>query len=460
MEALLARFDTAPPKMREASYVHGLNQVHQSDSTFSDYLKKENQNVEKFQTTDGSPAVSKEKADGDLHTRDVQNVEQSQNAEQSQNTERTEAQGLDAKNEVQKNAVAPNTLSPQNEKNEVNVADELFQDIDEAENVEVAQQEHSKDVLQDEVQETVFFEQDGANTDKKNAYVIARLLEGTDNKAKIEKPAKNSSIRNDEQDVSLANTIFASESVHKPLSSEVTAIKTDEFFETEKVSSLAQKTEYVFNDISAIVVEDYRTQSIGEKQKIKGFGADTSRSSVTMDMPLITNQVGDTLVNKATGTELLGAQQSLKFTSMLSEQIQQQATELVKAGTLVLQDGNKGTINLILHPEHLGNVKISLKVSENVLSGKIMVASEEAYNAFKANIAALKTAFNDQGFDTTNLDLSMSNSSNFAQGGQRESGKGTLFSNQRQQFVSVPESFAERMEEQAFIKDSYVNLMA
>ena len=97
-----------------------------------------------------------------------------------------------------------------------------------------------------------------------------------------------------------------------------------------------------------------------------------------------------------------------QFASLLSDRIKNSADDFVKAGSIILRDGNRGSINLILHPEELGNVKIRLQISDNILTGRITVASEEAYNAFKSNIAALTEAFASNGFDTAGFDLSWS----------------------------------------------------
>ena len=74
---------------------------------------------------------------------------------------------------------------------------------------------------------------------------------------------------------------------------------------------------------------------------------------------------------------------------MLSNQIQNNATEFVKTGSIILRDNNSGTINLVLHPEELGNVKISLEMNDKLVSARITVASEEAYQAFKESISSL-----------------------------------------------------------------------
>lgn len=106
-----------------------------------------------------------------------------------------------------------------------------------------------------------------------------------------------------------------------------------------------------------------------------------------------------------------------RFTEMLSSELQANAKELVKSGSVILKDHNNGTINLILHPEELGNVKIHLEVTDKVIAGKIVVSSEEAFNAFKANLDSLRQAFTDSGFEAGGFDLSWNSGS---QDGGRE----------------------------------------
>ncbi|MCQ2594712.1 MAG: flagellar hook-length control protein FliK [Treponemataceae bacterium] len=100
------------------------------------------------------------------------------------------------------------------------------------------------------------------------------------------------------------------------------------------------------------------------------------------------------------------------FASMLSTEIKNNAGDFVKNGLITLRDGNKGSINLILHPEELGNVKIRLELSDKILTGKIIVSSEEAYGAFKNNIETLRQAFIDSGFENAGLELAFASSEN------------------------------------------------
>jgi flagellar hook-length control protein FliK len=94
------------------------------------------------------------------------------------------------------------------------------------------------------------------------------------------------------------------------------------------------------------------------------------------------------------------------FDRMLQAELQKNAGELVKAGTILLQDNGIGSIRLVLHPEHLGNVKINLKLADGQVTGTIACASEEAYRALKETIPSLKEAFQQGGFDTGHFDLS------------------------------------------------------
>ncbi|MCR4790088.1 MAG: flagellar hook-length control protein FliK [Treponemataceae bacterium] len=97
-----------------------------------------------------------------------------------------------------------------------------------------------------------------------------------------------------------------------------------------------------------------------------------------------------------------------RFAQMLSQQLQTNSVDFVRAGSLILKDNNKGTINLVLHPEDLGNVKIQLEMTDKLIAGKIVVATKEAYDAFNENMNSLRNAFIEQGFDAPSFDLSWS----------------------------------------------------
>lgn len=121
---------------------------------------------------------------------------------------------------------------------------------------------------------------------------------------------------------------------------------------------------------------------------------------------------------------------SQDFSSMLSREIASSANDLVKTGSIILKDNKAGTINLILNPEELGSVKIKLEISDNQITGKILVASKEAYDAFNQNINLLKNAFIESGFTAGGFDLAFTGSNqqgDFGQnGGQNQASQSEI----------------------------------
>ncbi len=118
------------------------------------------------------------------------------------------------------------------------------------------------------------------------------------------------------------------------------------------------------------------------------------------------------------------------FQEMLSNQISNNIPDFVKAGKIILQENNEGTISLNLKPESLGNVKINLHLSDKNLVGEIIVSSKEAMDAFKQNLENFKQSFQQQGFESANLTLTMNDnasSNSFAQG-QNQNGANEFFS--------------------------------
>ena len=113
------------------------------------------------------------------------------------------------------------------------------------------------------------------------------------------------------------------------------------------------------------------------------------------------------------------------FQAMLKNQITQNASDFVKAANIVLRDNDKGSINLILHPEGLGNVKITMEVSGKALIGHITVNSREAMEAFGQSADALKNSFLQSGFEDATFDVSFAGSQmQFAQGQAQEGADG------------------------------------
>ncbi|HAE23622.1 MAG TPA: hypothetical protein DCG47_15080, partial [Spirochaetaceae bacterium] len=129
---------------------------------------------------------------------------------------------------------------------------------------------------------------------------------------------------------------------------------------------------------------------------------------------------------KSGETEALPKSPELKtgggnFSEVLAERLRANSTDFVRAAQVVLKDGNLGLIRLRLEPEHLGGVKIELKLAEKQISGRIIVESDLAGEAFRSSLDSLKDAFASAGFETSSLEVEVRNGSG-QQGGARQDG--------------------------------------
>ena len=149
---------------------------------------------------------------------------------------------------------------------------------------------------------------------------------------------------------------------------------------------------------------DFASERTDEKKsqlKITDVKYDRNTAEMTLDLAKADSAQMNIL---SSNSQTAGANGS-QFQAMLTNQIQQSAPELVKAGNIILKDNDAGQIKLVLNPESLGNVKIDLHISEKNITGRIIVASAEAYNAFKESADSLRQAFINSGFETAGFDL-------------------------------------------------------
>ncbi len=158
---------------------------------------------------------------------------------------------------------------------------------------------------------------------------------------------------------------------------------------------------------------DKAVRKTAEKKELSLSVQKQGDSSVQMTMELMekANQ------NITSSSSQLASSADSDFQHMLSNAVQENAPDFVKAGNIVLKDNKSGIINLILKPESLGNVKISLNLNDKVISGQISVQTKEAFQAFRESIDSLKQAFTQSGFETGSFDLNFSSGQQgFAQG--------------------------------------------
>lgn len=97
------------------------------------------------------------------------------------------------------------------------------------------------------------------------------------------------------------------------------------------------------------------------------------------------------------------------FTESLAARLRDGAGDIVSSAKIVLKDANSGVIRLRLEPESLGGVKIELKMSEKEISGKIIVESDMAGEAFRTSLDALRDAFAEAGLNTGSLEVEVRN---------------------------------------------------
>jgi len=94
--------------------------------------------------------------------------------------------------------------------------------------------------------------------------------------------------------------------------------------------------------------------------------------------------------------------------------------QLVDQARIVLKDQNAGEIRMTLYPESLGKVKVSLDLSDNTLAGQIFVENQTVKDVFQSNMDGLMQAFQEGGWDTMSLEVSVGNGNGGGQAGERQ----------------------------------------
>lgn len=231
--------------------------------------------------------------------------------------------------------------------------------------------------------------------------------------------------------------------------------KKPDFFKLELSSSDgkgAKEVPSLFENIFTVTDERSVEQKIADfKSEMK---SDYSEQDNSLNLSLSLSETAKQNI-LSSNNQTAGASGST-FQQMLSQQIQFNAPDFVRAGNIVLQDNNSGSINMILKPENLGNVKINLHLSDNVITGQITVNSKEAFDAFKQNLETLKQAFQNSGFENANLSLSYADTSSgsFAQGERQQSSE-QFFSNKVYgDYVSSAEISGAASSQAAYSADS------
>ena len=226
-----------------------------------------------------------------------------------------------------------------------------------------------------------------------------------------------------------------------------------------KLSVHDLRTRHLFDETDAKIASDKVVQKAAEKKEINLSMQKQADGNMQMTMELASRAQENITSSSSQAAGATGSD----FQAMLSNAVQDNAPEFVKAGNVILKDNNQGTINLILRPEGLGNVKISLNLDDKNLSAQITVQTKEAMDAFKESIPSLKQAFTESGFETGSFDLNFSNNQqNFAQGGnegQNQQNAGLFAQKSYGEFVT-PKTLASEAAEAYSGGDYSVNIVA
>jgi flagellar hook-length control protein FliK len=146
-----------------------------------------------------------------------------------------------------------------------------------------------------------------------------------------------------------------------------------------------------------------RTQSVMSMESMATRVTDASAQEIMLELRLPDfNNAGQSAQTTWEGKSANALE------NMLARELHQNFNgDIVRHASMALRNGGESTIKLVLRPETLGNVKIRLEMTENKITGYIIVESEEALNAFRKEITSLEQAFKEAGFADASLNLSL-----------------------------------------------------
>ena len=394
--------------LNQSNNVQGMNE-NQGESSFSSMLEQ----AQEASSTEGNQTQNLEKTQA---TKDLENVKESKTDEKtsmeeinSQKNDSLTTNQIDEKvfsasqlenlqNQIVSNVISDNII-PISEKN--TISKDIISKIDSfVENLDLTKVSDIKEL------------------NVKNPKIDSKIIEKGDLFSIIE-DLKNGTKENDEKDI--LNDAFPFLNFENQIG-ENKSTENQIVLENDLIAEI-QNPEQNNGKISVI---DMRTEQVAEQIANPEDSAVTKEGAKKSDF--VKTVEYDSNGNATISLSLKGENQAIDngvvqtstqdFSSMLSREIASSANDLVKTGSIILKDNNAGTINLILNPEELGSVKIKLEISDNQITGKILVASKEAYDAFNQNLNLLKNAFIDSGFSAGGFDLAFTGSNQQGDFGQ------------------------------------------
>lgn len=265
----------------------------------------------------------------------------------------------------------------------------------------------NKDETQINIVNLVQSKSENKKAEKIDENEIKIEVENVDDKELLLKNAEISSIKNQKTSKKEDN-IVGQININQTQNKKIESDEIENFFEKTQNVQKTSKTE----DESVISVKDLRTQksqdlasdNSDKKMNVEVKMNNSNTATITMEYANNASEQNILSLNNQTASS-----DGSNFQAMLNNQITQNVPEFVKAGSVILKDNNQGTINLILRPDDLGNVKIHLSLDGKTINGSIVVATKEAMEVFKDNAQTLREAFVKNGFEAADFNVSYNN---------------------------------------------------
>ncbi|MDR2659487.1 MAG: flagellar hook-length control protein FliK [Spirochaetaceae bacterium] len=214
----------------------------------------------------------------------------------------------------------------------------------------------------------------------------------------------------DKKDSSVKTNAGAAEAIFDNVDRRIAAVSTDATAFGKKQDGGEKKsapergkrrTEYVeINAAPSSAGGSPQSAETAETRRVSASGAVETEITVTLRGE--PQNAGEQTFNNG------GAKQAASFENFLARELQQNLNgDIVRQAQVMLRENGEGTIRLSLKPESLGKVKIHLEMTENKITGKIVVESGEALRAFEREMRSLEQSFRNEGFGGANLSLEL-----------------------------------------------------
>ncbi|MCL2006733.1 MAG: flagellar hook-length control protein FliK [Treponema sp.] len=162
---------------------------------------------------------------------------------------------------------------------------------------------------------------------------------------------------------------------------------------------------------SRFTVRDLRTEQVFGKEGFKEANAGEKTNPLFQESLRAASSEIEIPVDLRLGKGLdapKGTTGNISFEDALAKEIRENlSTDIVRDASFIIKNGGEGTIRLSLRPASLGDVKIHLQMSENKITGQIILQSSEAFRAFERELPVLERAFRDSGYGETSLEMSL-----------------------------------------------------